>query len=94
MCNVGVSQRLGIRIIAMTVDQLINILAAITLIEMMVTIGLGVTLSDVLRVGRSWGLWQVESCRDKGLVWSRLVGPRTSRDCGKVERGVVLRTTS
>jgi BASS family bile acid:Na+ symporter len=42
--------------IAMTVDRLINILAAITLIEMMVTIGLGVTLSDVLRVGRSWSL--------------------------------------
>ena len=40
----------------MTVDRLINILAAITLIEMMVTIGLGVTLSDVLRVGRSWSL--------------------------------------
>jgi BASS family bile acid:Na+ symporter len=40
----------------MTVDRLINILAAITLTEMMVTIGLGVTLSDVLRVGRSWSL--------------------------------------
>ena len=40
----------------MTVDRLINILAAITLIEMMVTIGLGSTLSDVMRVGRSWGL--------------------------------------
>jgi len=42
--------------IAMTVDRLINVLAAITLIEMMVTIGLGATLSDVLRVGRSWSL--------------------------------------
>ncbi len=40
----------------MTVDRLINVLAAITLIEMMVTIGLGVTLSDVLRVGRNWSL--------------------------------------
>jgi len=40
----------------MTIDRLINILAAITLIEMMVTIGLGVTLSDVLRVSRSWSL--------------------------------------
>jgi BASS family bile acid:Na+ symporter len=40
----------------MTVDRLINILAAITLIEMMVTIGLGVTLPEVLRVSRSWGL--------------------------------------
>ena len=40
----------------MTVDRFINILAAITLIEMMVTIGLGVTLSELLRVSRSWGL--------------------------------------
>ena len=40
----------------MTVDRLINLLAAITLIEMMVTIGLGVTLADVLRVGRSCSL--------------------------------------
>jgi bile acid:Na+ symporter, BASS family len=40
----------------MTIDRLINILAGITLVEMMVTIGLGVTLSDVLRVGRSWSL--------------------------------------
>jgi hypothetical protein len=37
----------------MRVDQLINVLAEVTLIEMMVTIGLGVTLSDVLRVGRN-----------------------------------------
>lgn len=40
----------------MALDQLINLLAAITLIEMMATIGLGVTLSDVLQVSRSWGL--------------------------------------
>jgi len=40
----------------MTVDRLINVLAAVTLIEMMATIGLGVTLSDVLRVSRNWGL--------------------------------------
>ena len=40
----------------MTVDRLINLLAAITLIEMMVTIGLGVTLADVLRVVGSWSL--------------------------------------
>jgi bile acid:Na+ symporter, BASS family len=40
----------------MTVDRLINILAAITLIEMMVTIGLGVTLPELLRVSKSWGL--------------------------------------
>lgn len=40
----------------MTVNQLINILAGLTLLEMMVTIGLGVKISDVLDVGRSWGL--------------------------------------
>ena len=39
----------------MRVDRLINVLAEITLIEMMVTIGLGVTLSDVLRVSRDYG---------------------------------------
>jgi bile acid:Na+ symporter, BASS family len=39
----------------MRVDRLINALAEITLIEMMVTIGLGVTFSDVLRVGRDYG---------------------------------------
>jgi BASS family bile acid:Na+ symporter len=38
------------------VDRLINILAGITLIELMVTIGLGVTLSDVLQVSRRHGL--------------------------------------
>jgi len=51
-----VIQELDAGEIAMKVDRLINILAAITLIEMMVTIGLGVTLSDVLRVSRSWSL--------------------------------------
>lgn len=40
----------------MTVNQLINILASITLLEMMVTIGLGVTFSDVVQVARSWGV--------------------------------------
>jgi predicted Na+-dependent transporter len=42
--------------IVMTVDRLIKILASITLIEMMVTVGLGVTLSDVLQVSRRHGL--------------------------------------
>jgi len=51
-----VIQELDAGEIAMKVDRLINILAAITLIEMMVTIGLGVTLSDVLRVSRNWSL--------------------------------------
>lgn len=39
----------------MRVDRLINVLSEITLIEMMVTIGLGVTFSDVLRVSRDYG---------------------------------------
>ena len=40
----------------MTIDQLINLLAAITLVEMMVSVGLGVTLSDVRLVGKDWQL--------------------------------------
>jgi BASS family bile acid:Na+ symporter len=43
----------------MTTDQLnrlINALASITLFEMMVAIGLGVTIADVLRVARDWKL--------------------------------------
>src|SRR5690349_13628030 len=40
----------------MTFDQLINLLAATTLIEMMVTIGLGVRLCDVVHVSKEWGL--------------------------------------
>jgi BASS family bile acid:Na+ symporter len=40
----------------MTIDQLIKLLAAITLVEMMIGIGLGVTLSDVLLVGKDWQL--------------------------------------
>jgi BASS family bile acid:Na+ symporter len=40
----------------MTVDQLINILVTITLIEMMVAIGLGVTFADLVGVARNMGL--------------------------------------
>jgi BASS family bile acid:Na+ symporter len=40
----------------MTLDQLINILVTITLIEMMVTVGLQVTLTELLGVARSWRL--------------------------------------
>jgi bile acid:Na+ symporter, BASS family len=40
----------------MTVDQLINILVTITLIEMMVAIGLGVTFADLAGVARNWWL--------------------------------------
>ena len=40
----------------MAVDRLVNLLAAVTLIELMVTLGLGVKASDVLSVGHQWGL--------------------------------------
>jgi BASS family bile acid:Na+ symporter len=40
----------------MAVDRLVNLLAAVTLIEMMVTLGLGVKAADVLSVGKQWGL--------------------------------------
>jgi BASS family bile acid:Na+ symporter len=39
----------------MTID-VINLLASVTLFEMMVTIGLGVTLADLARVARDWRL--------------------------------------
>jgi BASS family bile acid:Na+ symporter len=37
-------------------DRLINILVTITLIEMMVSIGLGVTFADLVKVARDWWL--------------------------------------
>lgn len=40
----------------MGVAQLVNLLAAVTLIEMMVTLGLGVRASDVMAVGKQWDL--------------------------------------
>jgi BASS family bile acid:Na+ symporter len=40
----------------MTLDRWINILVPITLIEMMVASGLGVTFSEVLAVARNWSL--------------------------------------
>ena len=40
----------------MTVNNLINILASVTLLEMMITIGLGVTFSDVVQVARDRGV--------------------------------------
>jgi BASS family bile acid:Na+ symporter len=40
----------------MTIDQFINLLASVTLFEMMVTLGLGVTFADVLAVARNWKL--------------------------------------
>lgn len=40
----------------MTAAHFVNLLAEVTLIEMMVTLGLGVKISDVLAVGREWSL--------------------------------------
>jgi BASS family bile acid:Na+ symporter len=40
----------------MTIDQLINVLATVTLVELMVTIGLGVTFAEVAGVARNWRL--------------------------------------
>jgi BASS family bile acid:Na+ symporter len=40
----------------MTIDQLINVLVTITLIEMMLAIGLGVTFVDLAGVARNWRL--------------------------------------
>jgi bile acid:Na+ symporter, BASS family len=40
----------------MTLDQLINVLVMVTLIEMMVTIGLQVTFTELVGVARNWRL--------------------------------------
>jgi BASS family bile acid:Na+ symporter len=40
----------------MEVIQLVNLLATVTLIEMMVTLGLGVRASDVMAIGKQWDL--------------------------------------
>ena len=40
----------------MTMDQLINVLVTITLIEMMVAAGLGVTFADLAGIARNWHL--------------------------------------
>jgi BASS family bile acid:Na+ symporter len=40
----------------MEVIQLVNLLASVTLIEMMVTLGLGVRASDVMAIGKQWDL--------------------------------------
>jgi BASS family bile acid:Na+ symporter len=38
----------------MNINQWINLLATVTLMEMMLTIGLGVTIAQLLAVGRNW----------------------------------------
>ena len=40
----------------MPIDKLINVLVTITLVELMVAIGLGVTFADVIGVARNWRL--------------------------------------
>lgn len=55
-------------------NQLINLLAAITLFEMMVAIGLGVTLGDVVRVGRDWRLVSKAALASYVLVPAAAVG--------------------
>jgi hypothetical protein len=40
----------------MTIDQFIQLLASVTLFELMVSIGLGVTFADVVGVARDWRL--------------------------------------
>src|SRR5205809_79079 len=46
----------GVAMTAEQVNHLINILASVTLFEMMVTIGLGVTFSELACVGKNWRL--------------------------------------
>jgi len=46
----------GVAMTAEQVNRLINILASVTLFEMMVTIGLDVTFSDLGRVAKDWRL--------------------------------------
>jgi BASS family bile acid:Na+ symporter len=40
----------------MAVDRPLNLLAAVTLVELMITLGLGVKASDVLKLGKQWNL--------------------------------------
>jgi BASS family bile acid:Na+ symporter len=40
----------------MTMDQVINLLVTITVVEMMIAIGLGVTFAELVRVGQGWPL--------------------------------------
>ena len=40
----------------MAIDRIVSLMAAVTLIEMMATLGLGLNASDVLAVGKRWDL--------------------------------------
>jgi BASS family bile acid:Na+ symporter len=58
----------------MTVDRTINLLATITLFEMMVTIGLGVTVAEVVGVAKDWGLLARAALANYVLVPAAAVG--------------------
>lgn len=58
----------------MTADRFINLLAAITLIEMMFTIGLGVRFAEVLQVCKNWQFITRMAIANYVLVPSAAVG--------------------
>jgi BASS family bile acid:Na+ symporter len=58
----------------MTVDRWINILVTVTLVEMMVTIGLGVTFADLAGVVRNWRLVARAALANYVLVPAATVG--------------------
>jgi BASS family bile acid:Na+ symporter len=58
----------------MTLDRWINILVPVTLIEMMVASGLGVTLSEVFAVARNWSLVTRAAVANYVLVPTATVG--------------------
>lgn len=58
----------------MTIDQIINVLVTLTLIEMMVAIGLGVTLGELSGVVRNWRLMGGAALANYVLVPMATVG--------------------
>ena len=58
----------------MSADQAINILVTITLIQLMVAIGLGVTFVDIARVARNSGLVALAALANYVLVPAATVG--------------------
>ena len=58
----------------MTIDQLINVLAVVTLVEMMVTIGLGVTVQEGLAAVKDVGLFTRVAIANYIIVPAVIVG--------------------
>lgn len=58
----------------MTIGQVTNLLAAITVLQMMVTIGLGVTVGDVLTVARNWRMVSLAAVANYVVVPAVAVG--------------------